>query len=56
MLSQFVLMVFSGLNYPCTELLSILLWFKEEGVANNIDGTEYWYVVILGLPISIIMM
>ena len=56
MVSQLILMVFNSLDNPCMESLSILMGFKEESAANKIDGAKNGHVVILGLPISIIML
>jgi len=56
MVCQLILVVFNCLNNPCMELLPIHMGFKEESVANKINGAKNGHVVILGLPISIIML
>ncbi len=39
-LMELGIMVLEGLNNVGTEALTIILWFKEEGVANEVGGVE----------------
>jgi len=47
---QLILMVFNCLDNLDMEVLPILMGFKGESAASNINGTKDWHVEDLGSP------